>query len=560
MRYSERAERYAQDVVAGRIQACLYVRLACQRHLDDLAAQKLSDVPYRFDPDAADLVCAFVEELPHIKGDWAKRNERIHLEDWQCFVVAVPFGWKRKADGLRRYRRVYIEVPRKNAKSTLTAGLGLYMLTMDGEHGAEVYSGAGTEKQAWEVFGPAREMAKRSPDLLDFADLEVHAKNLSILQLASKFEPVIGKPGDGASPTFSITDEYHEHKTDEQYDTMLTGMGSRRQPMSWVITTAGTDTAGPCYRLRSEVVASLQGTIPNEQLWGIVYTIDADDDWTSEDALRKANPNYDVSVFGEYLRSQQLIAINNPEKQSTFQTKHLDVWVTAASPYFNLEKWKRLGDPTLSAEDFVGEPCWIGLDLAAKLDLTVDGKLFRREEADGREHFYWFPRFYLPEERASDPTLAHYGGWVERGYIEATPGNITHYDYIEDNVKADAERFRIVQLGFDPWNASQIANHLMEHGIECVEVPQTAKNLSDPMKWVQALIEDGRIHHDGNPVMTWCIGNVTAQMDRNDNVFPRKEQPHNKIDGVVALILAKGRAIDTEEVGSIYESGESLWL
>ena len=250
---------------------------------------------------------------------------------------------------------------------------------------------------------------------------------------------------------------------------MVTGMGAREQPMIWAITTAGSDTSGPCYSLRSEVVAVLNGTVENEELWGVIWTIDEGDDWTSEEALIKANPNYDVSVFGDYLKSQQRDAINNPRKQSTFKTKHLNIWVTAASPYFNLEKWNRLGDTELSAEQFEGEPCWIGLDLASKLDITATMKLFCREQ-DGEDHYYAFGRFYLPEGRTQEPGLQHYDGWVKGGHLIATPGNITDYDEIEADILDDAEKYRIVQLGFDPYNATQIATHLSNAGIECVEV------------------------------------------------------------------------------------------
>lgn len=420
--YAERARTYAIDVVAGRVLACAYVRLACQRHLDDLDAQDDPEFPYRFDTEAVEHVGMFVEAMPHIKGRWVERRERLLLEDWQCFVLAVPFGWVRKSDGLRRYRRVYIEVPRKNGKSSLTAALGLYMFAADGEHGAEVYSGAGSEKQAWEVFGPARLMARGLPDLQEAYGIEVNAKNLSIPESASKFEPIIGKPGDGASPSFSITDEYHEHATDEQYDTMVTGMGAREQPMAWVITTAGSDIAGPCYALRTEVVKALEGSVENDQLFGLVYTLDDGDDWTTEEALRKANPNFGVSVFRDYLLGQQRDAINNVRKQNTFKTKHLNVWVQARDPWMNMELWNRCADaPPIS--EFAGEPCWLAVDMANKYDIACSAKVFRREMDDGT-HYYAYVRSYLPEDQAEAPEKQHYQTWMHDGHLTATDGNI----------------------------------------------------------------------------------------------------------------------------------------
>lgn len=560
MTHAELANAYARDVVEGRQIACRYVVLACQRHLDDLAESEKPGARYYFDADEANRWCRFVELMPHVKGKWSRARETIKLEPWQCFTIAVPFGWRKRSNDKRRFRRVYEEEPRKQAKSTKVAALGLGMLTMDGEDGAEVYSGAGTEVQAWEVFGPAKKMAERSERFCEAGGVKVNAKNLVVHGTNSKFVPVIGKPGDGASPTFAITDEYHEHATEEQYDTMITGMGSREQPMSWVITTAGFDTAGPCYALRTEAIEVLEGKVENPELFAIIYTIDDDVDWTSEDALRMANPNMGVSVFEEYLLSQQRDAINNPRKQVTFKTKHLCVWVGAAAPYFNLEKWNRLGDVDLSADDFVGDPCWIATDLAAKLDITASGKLFRRE-IDGADHYFWFPRFYVPHEVAHDPANRRYSGWVEQGHLIATPGNVTDFGRVEDDIVADAKEHSVQHCSFDPWNSMQMSQQIAERtGVECIDIPMTVKHLSDPMKWAQALIVDGRMHHDANPVMAWMIGNVTAQEDRMGNVFPRKEKQENKIDGPIALIMALERGFQLEQEGSYLETEDALWL
>jgi phage terminase large subunit-like protein len=538
------ARKYARDVVAGKIPACRWVKLACQRHLDGLGRHKDAGYPYVLDGKAAGVVCRFVELMPHVKGDWARRHERMVLQPWQVFVLVNVFGWKRKSDGLRRYREVYIEVPRKNGKSQLTASVGLYMLTSDGEQGGEVYSGATTEKQAWEVFRPARLMAQQTPELVDATGMLIGAKNLAIPGTASRFEPMIGKPGDGASPSFSITDEYHEHATSEQLDTMITGMGARTQPIAWVITTAGADTAGPCYHLRSQLLEVLQGQVERDTLFGLVYTIDEGDDWTDPAVLRKANPNFGVSVFGEFLEGEQRKAIQSPRDQAVFKTKHLDVWVTAASPFFNLEQWNRLADPSLKPEQFKGEPCFIGLDLASKLDVAAALRVFRRE-VDGALHYTVFPRFYVPRARTETPDCRHYAAWVEQGYMTATPGDITDYDYIEADIVRDVQEAPLTQLGADPYNATQLLTHLQGKlgADKVIEVPQTVAHLSEPMKEVQALITAGRIHHDGNPAMAWMIGNVTAQEDRNQNVFPRKERAEKKIDGAVALIIAVGRAL-----------------
>ncbi|MFR7889451.1 MAG: terminase large subunit domain-containing protein, partial [Bilophila wadsworthia] len=286
----EAALRYARDVVAGRILACKWVILACKRQLDDLERwDGVDGAPYFFDRAAAERVIKFEEMMPHVKGEWARKRMTLKLEPWQKFILSTLFGWKRAKDGLRRFREAYIEVPRKNGKSCFVAPMGLYMLVADGEEGAEVYSGATTEKQAWEVYGPAQIMAKRAEGFMEHYGVDVRAKNMNLIGSASRFEPLIGDPGDGASPHCAIVDEYHEHDSPRLYDTMITGMGARRQPLIIVITTAGFNLGGPCYDMRLRAGKVLDRTLQDEELFAVVYTIDADDDWKSPEALRKAN-------------------------------------------------------------------------------------------------------------------------------------------------------------------------------------------------------------------------------------------------------------------------------
>lgn len=540
--FAERATDYAQAVVGGEVPACEYVRLACQRHLGDLERVGTEGFPYVFDAERVRWICEFVETLPHVKGKWASDGGSTELEPWQCFVLAVSFGWVDAGTKLRRFRTAYWEIPRKNGKSHLSAGVGLYMFAADGEFGAEVYSGATTEKQAWEVFRPARLMAKKEEEFCDYYGVHVGAKNLSIAAKNARFEPLIGKPGDGASPHLAIVDEYHEHDTDDQLDTMKTGMGAREQPMLWVITTAGSDTSGPCYALRSELLDVLKGHVTNDEMCGAIWTVDEGDEWDSEDALRKANPNMGVSVFEDYLRSQQRDAINNPRKQSTFKRKHLNVWVGAASPYFDIEKWRALGDAP-SPETFKGETCFAGLDLSSKIDTTSDARLFQRVE-DGETHYYVYGRTRVPEERIHEPENRHYEEWVIEEHAEVSGEANIDYDLVEDALKEDAEMFGLI-LGVDPWNATQVITHMQKHLGEdrVIEVPQTVNHLSEPMKELDALIRAGRIHHVGNPCHAWMVGNCTAKEDHKGNVFPRKERAEKKIDFVIALLIALSVAL-----------------
>ena len=252
---------YADDVVSGAIVAGEYVKLACERFKRD---RKRTDWQYHYDDDRADRAARFQQNMPHTKGTWAARGQKLTYEPWQCFVECNLFGWIDKDTKRRRFRESYEEVARKNGKSIRLAARGLYMFCADGEYGAEVYSGAGSERQAWEVFRPAREMVKRTPVLANKFDVEVNAKNLVIMSNGSRFEPIIGKPGDGASPSFYICDEYHEHPDAEQYETMLTGMGSREQALASIITTAGSNLSGPCYEKRADAIQVLEGSVIDE--------------------------------------------------------------------------------------------------------------------------------------------------------------------------------------------------------------------------------------------------------------------------------------------------------
>jgi len=554
------ATQYARDVVEGRQLACRWVKLACQRHLDNLTKAEAGWL-YRFNPELIDArgkayrpaqrICQFAELMSHIKGDWAKRGELIRLEPWQVFVLASIFGWIVTASGKRRFRTADLFVPRKNAKSTLAAIIGLYMLAVDGEFGAEVYSGATSKDQAFEVFRPARLMAIASPKYRSTYGVIPNISNLAITDTNSKFEPVIGKPGDGASPSCAIVDEYHEHATDELYETMATGQGARSQPLMLTITTAGSNIGGPCYQHQVALQKILEGVIENEQRFGIIYGIDIDDDWASEQALRKANPNFDVSVSGEFLLNALKEALLDPRKQSTFKTKHLNVWVASASPWLNLENLQSCGDaPPL--EEFLGETCHIGKDLASKVDIASTVLEFTRE-IDGEKHYYAYSRNYLPEAAVQKPENGHYRGWVAQEHLIETAGNMISLRQIEEDTLQDAERFVINEIALDAWGAREMAPNLQEAGYTVIDVPMNVKYLSEPMKDLAALIDAGRFHHDGNLAFVWMMSNVEVAPDRNDNIFPRKNSAEKKIDAAVALIVAHSRAmVNAESTDSIY--------
>jgi phage terminase large subunit-like protein len=549
--------RYARDVVSEKLLACKWVLKACQRHLGDLEKSAREDYPYRFDAARAGRVCRFIELLPHVKGEWARagvgQSGLIKLEPWQVFITCSIFGWISKETGFRRFAEAYIKVARKNAKTTWAAGVGLYMLVADHESGPEVFSGATNKKQAMEVFRTARRMAKKAPRFKEYFDLEVNVESIVARRDDGKFEPLIGDPGDGASPSCAIVDEYHEHPSSNLHDTMVTGMGARRQGLTIDITTAGTDTAGPCYLTEKDCEKLLDGLVENDSFFCIMYSADEGDDWKSTDAQRKANPNFGVSVFPEYLAKQLRDAMQSPHKQFIYKTKHLDLWGNALNGYFNMEAWNQCKDGSLSLDEFKGEACWMGNDLAAQIDLASRIKIFQRmkKNVDGIlvRHYYVFGHHYAPMDTIMDGDHSHYERWYLDKHLHAVPGPEIQLSVIQKDIENELSEYDFQRIAFDPWSALQMQQQLAEQlGDDIVQsVPQTVQFLSPAMKELDAAMRAGRLHHNGDPVLTWAISCVVARIDANDNVFPRKlENGKDKIDPATALITGLNPAMAGE--------------
>jgi phage terminase large subunit-like protein len=552
------ARKYAADILSDKIPACKWVKLACQRQVDDLARPTGNVASktwvWHFDEEKAAHVCRFIEKLPHIKGKWA--TPYLRLEPWQIFILTTIFGWVDEK-GLRRFKTVYIEVPRKNAKSTLTSGVALYCLCED-EPGAEIYSAATKKDQAKIVWEVAKRMVQKTPGLRRRFGVEVAAHSIFVEDRAASFIPLSSDEDglDGLSVYFASVDELHAHKTAAVWDVLDSGTGARAQSLLWAITTAGWNQAGVCYEQRTYVTKILEKFHEDERYFGIVYTIDlpeklpdgtmsAGDDWRSPAAWAKANPNYGVSVRPDDIAAIARKAMQSARSQNNFLTKRLNVWVTAQTAYFNLHAWRtKCYREGLRIEDFVNDPCWIGLDLSAKTDLADKVRLFRREESDGA-HYYVFGTHYLPQgviDAGAHANAQHYVGWAETGNLDATEGDATDFDLIEEQLRDDVGRYQVKMIGCDPWNAEQLRQHMEAQGAPWVTVPMNVSRLSEPMKELDALILTGRIHHDGDPAAAWMIGNVVTKEDRNKNVFPNKERPQNKIDFAVALIIALGNA------------------
>jgi phage terminase large subunit-like protein len=554
-KFVDAAQDYARRVVAGEIPACKWTRLACNRQIGDLARETSGDWPYRFDVARAERPCEFIELLPHIKGLWAKQRRLIELEPWQCFVITTVFGWVHATTGLRRFREGYTEVPRKNAKSTLSSGLALYMLTADGEQGAEVYSAATTRDQARIVFDDAKAMAERVPDLRTFLGVAILQHALVVASTASSFKPLAaeGSTLDGLNVHFAVIDELHAHKTRAVYDVIDTARGAREQSLLWNITTAGSDRAGICYERRAHVTKVLDGVINDPSLFGIIYTIDEGDDPHDAASWAKANPNWLKSVLPDDMEAASRKGAAMPSAMSNFLTKRLNVWVNADSAWMEMPAWDRCADKTLTQARVAHLPCTMALDLSSKVDFAARVKLFEDLQAD---RYYVTSEFYLPERAVEQSGNSQYDGWRRSKHIHVTPGEVTDFDQIEIDLAADLAVLEVREVGFDPWQATQLASHMIDQGAPMVEVRQTVANMSEAMKQLEALVLQGRLVHDGNPVLTWMISNVVCHRDAKDNIYPRKERYENKIDGAVALIMALARAIagrkkDTIEQGFV---------
>lgn len=554
----EMARQYVSDVLDGTILACRWVKLACQRWRDDEAREADPSWPYRHDDIAAERVCRFIELQTHPRGEWAGRGETIRLEPWQCFIVVSVFGQVQKADGLRRFRNAMVLVPRKNGKSALSSALGLYMLAADGEHSAEVYCGATSEKQAWEIFRGSRDMALGNAQMRSRYGMHVAAKSISIPKTGSRFAPVIGKPGDGSSPSFAMLDEAHEHDTSDLRDTMVTGFLARTQPLLWTITTAGDNVAGPCFDDALTGRAILEGTIRDERRFYIEWTIDADVDWTSPEALRMANPNFGISIKIDTLLDEQKAAIRNTRDQGRFKTKHLNLWVSAKSAFFNMERWAQSYDPTITPESLKGERCTIGIDIAAIRDIAAIQLLFPRDGGD----YATFGKYYLPEDVIRAPGNEHYAGWTDQGLIIETEGNMTDLSRLYDDLLELIATYQVQEIVFDPSQAAQMQGDLSNIGVLSTSMHQSPANLHAPMYYLAALIDSGKLRHSAGQShpLTWQMSNVVVKPGY-DRQKPSKLRDSAKIDAAAAMIMAMAKLmVDEQPEESVYKTRGLLYI
>lgn len=555
---------YAEQVLSGEIVACQLVKLACQRHLGDLLRQNTPEFPYHFDAVRADHAIAFIEQLRHVEGPAAStiggRDNRIKLELWEKFFVGEIFGWRRN-DGTRRFRHAYLEVARKNAKTTLAAAIVNVVFWADRpeDPGCQIYFGATKQEQAALAWRIARLQIERHPVLKTKArtyeskqyivKTTVDARGRPQADWSSRMRPLgqDSKTEDGLNPSVAVVDEYHAHQTSEILDVLESGMMSRLQPLTLILTTAGPYFEGPCYQVeRPLAVGILEKTlqpIPEDCL-ALIYTLDEGDDFANPAVWIKANPNLGVSVYPAQLESRVQIALAAPAKARDVKTKNFNIWAQAISRWIKDDAWMACGDPVEESE-LAGRHCTLAFDLSTNTDLTAVAAAFRPILPSEKWKVFW--RLFMPMENLLErerQDKVPYTEWARQGLIIPTDGNRTDYDFIEQEIRNLGEEYFIDEIAFDPFKAGEVVAHL---GTEftMVSTAQRYNPMSIYSDIFERLVLGKELAHGANPILRWMMSCTEVKADRQGNIMPmkpRRETSGKRIDGIVAAIMAIGRA------------------
>lgn len=517
-----------------------------------------------FDPERVDKVLNAFSKLRHTQGQWA--GQPLKPDPWQvAYVLAPVFGWVRWDDDSEAYvrivRELYVDVPRKNGKSTLAGGLAIYMTCADGEQGAQVITAATTKEQAGFVFEPVKKLAEAAPALkkhvLPLKDKILHKRS------GSYFKPIASVAGaqHGANIHCAIVDELHEHKTPELVETIETGTGSRRQPLVVIITTADSGKRESVYdRKRKRVEQLARRVFAAPSVYGVVWAAEKDDDPHVEATWRKANPGYGVSPTRSYLQAKSDEAKQSPADLAKFLRLHLGRRTKQETKYLTTESWNRNAG-MVDESKLAGREAYGGLDLAATSDLCALCWLFPDDERGGFDALW---RLWTPEdnvEALDQRTAGAASVWVREGLLVATPGNVADYDYIQLQIERDIDTFDVRSVGFDPWSAVPLTNELAKSEAPMVKVRQGFVTMSPPLKELQRLLLKGtakapQFRHGGNPAVAWMVDNLAVAMDPAGNVKPDKARSAEKIDAVSALVTALSEAMAREvPVKSAYEDG-----
>lgn len=508
-----------------------------------------------FDQAAVDRVVRAIQALRHTKGKWA--GSRFVLEDWQLeYIVSPIFGWKNQA-GKRIIRTAWVELPRKNGKSSLASALALVLLCADGEAGAEVYAAAGSTDQAAIVFSASREMARATPALK--GKLRLMQKAISAPSTGGVFR-VLSRMADtahGLNVSGAVIDEVHVHKSRDLIDAIQTGTGAREQPLVLFITTADEGEVGRIYGEHHEYTVSLaERTITDPTFYGAIWAAAEDDDPFDPKTWRKANPGLGVTVHTEYLEKEAARAKVSPSYLPTFLRLSLNRRVRSEARYLNLADWDRSAGLVVERK-LRGKPCWAGLDLASTTDIAALVLLFPGVGGIYEAlPYFWVPRDNIVERGRRD--RVDYSAWVDSGLIEATPGNVIDYSAIKKKMVELGTVFDIRDVGYDRWGATQLSQDLDYEGFTVVPIGQGFASLSPPTKELERLVLERKLRHGGNQVLRWMCGNTIVRTDSAENMKPDKAKSTGRIDGIVALIMALDRAI--RNPASVYESSGAMGL
>lgn len=522
-----------------------------------------------FDPARVDRVLRSFHLLRHTQGKWA--GKPLDPDPWQvAYILAPVFGWVRwddEAEGyVRIVRKLYVDVPRRNGKTTLSGGIAVYLMAADGEPGAQVYAAATSEKQARFTFDPIRLIAERAPALK--GNVKAFTKKITHPASGSYFTVVssVAEAMHGANVHGGIIDELHVHKSPDLVETIETGTGSRRQPLVAIITTADDGKQESIYDRKRQYIEQLaRGSLHDPDTYGVVWGAESDDDPFAEATQRKANPGYGISPSAAYLKGAAAEAQQSPADLAKYLRLHLGIRTKQNTRFLRLEDWDRNAGLVDEAR-LRGREAWGGLDLASTSDLCALCWLFP-DDRDGTLDALW--RFWTPEAnlRSLDKRTAGAASrWVREGFLVATPGNVADYDFILEQIRRDRDVFTVQSLGYDPWNASQLTQMLTAERAPLVKVRQGFVTMNPAMKAVQRLVLQGTpeapaLRHGGNPLARWCVDNLAVAMDPAGNVKPDKASSGDKIDGVSALATAMSEVLARPPVRrSAYEDGDDMMI
>jgi len=491
--------------------------------------------------------------LRHFKGEWA--GQPFRLLPWQRSRIIRPlFNTRDPVTKLRRYRTCYVEVPRRNAKSTTAAGLALYALFGDREPGAHIVSAAADRQQAAIVFDVARSMVEASPALRERA--LIYRREIVVPATESRYQVISSEAytKHGMDLHVAIIDELHAHENRELLDVLLTSMGSRRQPFAFIITTAGFDRTSVCWQMHEHAVKVRDGVIEDPSFLPVLYGANLEDDWTAPRVWRRVNPGYGVTIRRDYLTQECRRAREMPAYENAFKRLHLNIWTEAETRWLSMEQWAR-GAVPVDPDALHGRRCFVGVDLSSTKDLSAVVAIF----PDDLGGYDVLADFWLPKDMLPDRVRRHgiFEAWARQRSLTLTEGNVIDHDAIERRIRELGERYLVESIGIDPWNATQMLARLQADGIPAVPVPQTMGALTAATKALEALVLQGKLRHGGHPVLTWCAANVTVELDHNENVKPSKKKSTERIDGISALVNALSRALPAV-TGSVYDTRAPL--